>query len=214
MKNIITLKFGFLPVLILISAIYCSCQKVPGSDLVSVKKFIPINDVVNYGFQVDPKPSDFIEDETFFLTPEDNATLRRYGIKKGLKMVVGNNSRNIWYIKKYAAPIDSMYIQTVFYMKNDPSNFDLTPQFIGVNNALPKVVNLLDITVTPIDSSLWEVRKTFKVPYSGGYNTVYIGSEFLHDPASYTSDLTVSGFYCKSSRSNPVGTNLVVTNPD
>lgn len=216
MKITTTLKMGAIPALMLLisATIFCSCQKVPGTELVLVKKFIPITDVTNYGFQVDPMPNDFYEDETFFLMPEDNTILKSYGIKKYLK-VPTNNNRYVWYLNKYKSPIDSLYIQTVFYMKNNPANFNLSNCYVGVDKIFPTMVAPLEVVVTPIDSSLWKVRKTFKVPYSGGYNTVYIGACFNDNhPLAPALDLNVSGFYCKSSRSNPVGTDIVITNPD
>jgi len=197
-----------------ISVLY-SCQKIPGRQLVPVKQFTAINDAANYGFQTDPLPSDFYIDVTQYLIPEDNATLKSFGIKKGLLIPAGiMPGRNIFYLKQYDSPIDSLYIQTVFYMKSDPANFNISYCVIGKSKEAGITVSAIEILVTKIDVSLWEVRKTFKAPYTGGYNTVFIGSGFNVAPspaASLSTALSVSGFYCKTSKSNPARTNLVVT---
>lgn len=205
-----------------VSVLY-SCQKIPGQQLVPlkmpVKQYIPINDVADYGFQTDPLPSDFFPDVTRYLIPEDNAILKSFGIKKGLLIPAGlMPPQNVFYLKQYNTTIDSLYIQTVFYMKNDPANFNISYCIVGTNKIQENyiIVPPIEILVTKIDSSLWEVRKTFKAPYTGGYNTVFIGSGFGVAPSSATSlsiPLSVSGFYCKTSRSNPARTNLVMTHP-
>jgi len=201
-----------------ISVLY-SCQKIPGQQLVPikvpVKQYIPVNDIADYGFQTDPLPSDFYIDVTRYLIPEDNIELKGFGIKKGL-LIPANvmPHQDVYYLKQYTSTIDSLYIQTVFYMKSDPSNFNVSYCVIGINKENAILVPPIEIIVTKMDSSLWEVRKTFKAPYAGGYNTVYIGSGFDVAPstaASLSIALSVSGFYCKTSRSNPARTSLVVT---
>jgi hypothetical protein len=196
-----------------------SCQKTTGLDVFHAKKIVPVeqptivNDVANYGFQTDPLPSDFYADVTQYLIPETNTILKSYGIKKGLAIPANAAAKGYMYLlKKYASPIDSMYVQTVFYMKVDPSNFNISSCFVGVDNKNLLSVIPIEVLVTKIDDGVWEVRKTFKVPYSGHYNTVYIGSRFDETPS--TSALTLSGFYCKTSRSNPARTKLVITKPN
>lgn len=160
----------------------------------------------NFGLQIATSGADWYRsNEPSNAKIETDEYLLSLGIKNSIvyaqDQVTGANRRDIFYRIKYPNVIDGMYAQVVFFIKQNPALFSVEPNFVSVSGS-PVQVNSLSTVITQPATGIWQIRKTFQVPQTGGFKEIWVGASFAVGGSAPLSPLVVSGFFGYISNEN------------
>jgi len=174
----------------------------------------------NFGLKTETTSADwFVDIDRSQLVVETNPYLTDMGVYYGYHMPAGTGVRPgigyraLFFKKNYGTVLDGKYMQMLFFVKTDDINkFNFAGSQYFCSKANDDIANFTGLTVVAslIETGLYEIRVSGRLPLTGNYTKILIGAN-ISDGTVTQADIIMSGFFSYISDTAMAGTETLTT---